>query len=528
MRIYAYLRYSSVEQTGNTSLDTQRQSIRSFVDRMPDLRGHEVIERADEARTGTTFSGRRAFASIVKDVQAGDAVVVFKYDRLGRSLLESLQQLDCLEHEKHVRVYSATEPNDEVARNLLLTMAQEYSRQLSTRVTLASQNIVRGGGVSNHWPYGYTAQRPDPKSRAKLKVVPEQAAVVKRIFEFRAGGLPFREVARRLNRERTPASKGGLWSVAAIHNMLCNEIYLGRMITGQRRFKKGKGYLGRRPRSEWTICDNAHEAIIAPELWAAVRAHDSETCHSHKVTRTRRHPHLWTGFLYCAHCGSPLMRQVSKKDHAYYGCDGVRRHGVKECPSSRCLVRTDEIDSVVWPLITEQLARELQDWAKKVVTAARRYVENALAQTGEAIAPLNSSLQKLDKEIEAAEKRLLFIPEDSLQTCLKELAKKKADRDFIKAKIATAESSTRKVDPAELEAQLHLEVTKLFVGINKGEVPVLRERLAQHIERIDIAIDRTAVLHPKPDGLLAGLAAANPVWGASIAGMGLEPTLGGF
>ena len=131
----------------------QRDAIVKLVAGHADLRGHEIIERKDEAKTGTTLKNRDGLVSILRDAKKGDAMIIFKYDRLGRNLLESLQTIKQFE-ERGVIVYSTSEPNSEILRNLLLSMAQEFSKQLGDRCQRALRTLAASGSAANRAPYG--------------------------------------------------------------------------------------------------------------------------------------------------------------------------------------------------------------------------------------------------------------------------------------------------------------------------------------------------------------------------------------
>ena len=76
MRIFAYMRFSSENQVGGVSIDMQRTAIASFINNNPDLKGKELVERIDEAKSATTLKGRDGLASIRKEARSGDAVIV--------------------------------------------------------------------------------------------------------------------------------------------------------------------------------------------------------------------------------------------------------------------------------------------------------------------------------------------------------------------------------------------------------------------------------------------------------------------
>lgn len=268
MRVFGYIRYSSQNQQGNTTVETQRQAIEYFARATPELKNFPIIERRDEGKSATTLRGRAALEGVMREATKGDALVVFKYDRLGRNLLDSLLTIKALE-EHGIQVYSTSEPNTEVVRNLLLTMAQEYSRQLGDRCKTALDKRASEGHAANKPPYGYEIKSAGHNAGKKFVPVPDEAKVVAQIFQSRAEGVSFREIARMMNAEGQHTKKGNLWSRSTVRAILKNECYLGKTISGIRRFKKGHGLQEIRKRADWSIGINAHEALITQDIWDA-------------------------------------------------------------------------------------------------------------------------------------------------------------------------------------------------------------------------------------------------------------------
>jgi site-specific DNA recombinase len=506
MRIFHYLRYSSANQAGGVSCELQRAAIARYIQANPTWKGVPIIERRDEAKTGTTFAGREGFASILREVQPGDVLIIFKYDRLGRTVLESLQHLEHLEKERGVAVYSATEPNTEVVRNLLLTMAQEYSRQLSQRCKGALDAIAAAGFASNKPAYGYKTERQPNSKRKKYVVVPEEAAVVRRIFELRAKGTACRAIARTLTLEgiACPNPKRRAWCHTGVRALLKNQVYLGMVISGMRLLKKGKrgpGSAQKRPRSEWKVCENAHEAIIDRKIWEAVRAFDRADYHGHKATPYIQHQYLWTGTLRCSECGGNLTRLLNK-GQAWYGCDNGRKSGLPRPCNQRYLVREDVIAGAVLTAMKEQLYGLRR--VEQIVRLVREEVIRATKSTGEVLDPLESSLARLTRQVEAAERGLVRVPEDSQPVFLDELRKLKAERDDLRTRIEHLRATVgAPVDLDALEGAVRGRLQRLWMALGDSNIQTAREELARHVLRIEVAPDREAKLYPRPEGLLA-------------------------
>ena len=285
----------------------------------------------------------------------------------------------------------------------MLATAEEFSRSLGDRCRRALNTLASAGNAANKSPYGYRIQRDLQTRRGKLVPVPEQAEVILKIFQMRAAGRSHREIAKALNDASTPSPQRLDWNMACIGHILKNETYRGTIISGQRKFKKGHGLQGFRPRSEWSICENAHEAIVSEELWLAVRARDGAK-HQKATPRTRA-LYPWTGFVKCSVCGGNLTRHTSKNVH-YYGCESGRKYGIKRDCQHRSLVREEWLTK----RIVEEVRRNIPKWLDGVLVECRKEIERARASVGSVIGPLEDTIKRLDRQIESAERRLIHIP----------------------------------------------------------------------------------------------------------------------
>lgn len=505
MRVFGYIRFSSTNQVGNTTVETQRECIHRFVEAMPELRGCPITECRDEAKSGTTLLGREALASIMRDATKGDAVVVFKFDRLGRNLLDALQTIKNLE-ERGIQVYSTSEPNSEVVRNLLLTMAQEFSKQLGQRCKIALDSLAKAGNVTNKAPYGYVIHRDGPKARGKLVPVPELAASVLRMFEMRAAGLSHREITATFNQERIPSPRGTEWLVSCIHAILKNETYLGRTISGIRIFKKGKGLVGRRQRKDWSICEGAHEPIIEQKLWDAVRERDSRKANGHVTTHKSRSHHLLTGFLKCAHCGANLVRYTGK-GQVYYGCESGRKRGINLPCHRRYLVK----ESLAIELIVKVLVEQVYGPAviRGLLGLVQEEIQRVRKSADEVIKPLQTNMDRLNRQIETATRRMVNLADmsdDVLRTFKDEIKRLEAERDEISTQIGSARAMAGgEVKLDDLERRMQDALAHIGDAIRDADVLKAREALGLHVERIEVSTDKKARLIPKPGLLDAAL-----------------------
>lgn len=129
-----------------------------------------------------------------------------------------------------------------------------------------------------------------------------------------------------------------MWSAVAIYRILKNEIYTGTLVQGKTtspNHKVKKTIV--KPQSEWARTENAHEPIIAHAQFDLVQKLMLDDTRSPSGA-TGVHP--FSGKIYCADCGSPMVRRVSRygeKEYAYFICGGNKSdktscsaHSIKE------------------------------------------------------------------------------------------------------------------------------------------------------------------------------------------------------
>jgi site-specific DNA recombinase len=225
--------------------------------------------------------------------------VVYRLDRLSRNVVDVYNALD-LFHEKDVAFVSVQEAFDTttaMGRAMLgvaAVFAQLTREMISENTKDGLLRRVQSGkyvGSPRTCPYGYAW------SEGALSVVPEQAAVVRRIFTLYTqeawGAL---RIAALLNRESIRGQSGqtDAWRQSTIARMLRNPIYAGRVRIKQKEFA------------------GEHEAIIEPELFAATQ--ELAKRRADMAPRTKNTPHLLSGIATCGQCGRNLRthQQVSR------------------------------------------------------------------------------------------------------------------------------------------------------------------------------------------------------------------------
>lgn len=512
-----YARYSSDKQSGDT-LKTQIDKCKAYCEQH-DILVCEVF--TDEAKSGTTEGGRDQYARMVQMAESGlfDTIVAYKYDRIGRSFVETIRTVYELERYYGVQVYSATEPSDPLVRNILLSVSENFSRQLGDRMTdtlksTASQGFHCGGVA----PYGYlSVKQADPiagtdaKGRSPQHVFyephQEQAPVVQRIFQMYADGHSMKKVAHALNADGITAPGGNTWDISAIRYILHNEVYRGWRIwnkTKKIRKPDGKKTYRHRPREEWVIAKGAHPALVDDELWQQVEAM-KERKKRHRANgggdKAAYSPYLLTGLVKCAECGGNFIVHAPRGEkagrYAYYRCGYHQRRGDTVCANKVSMPKKRLEGAVMQLLQAEILTKEtvqqliegvqaawkapgddLQDDTKRIKQALRK-VERELGNLVQAIKATGFSAT-LKEELEKAEQRKAG------------LEKQMADLQQVKPK------TDRLPTPREIT-----EALKDLQGLLEHGTPQERKAvLEENIEQILIQPSGDTLLKANPAGLL--------------------------
>ncbi len=240
------------------------------------------------------------------DVEDGGIAVIITKDlsRLGRHQLHTGLYIEEIFPSYDVRYIAINDNVDtlyETGSELMpfKNLFNEWHvRDCSRKVrAVFNAKAQRGERIGTRAPYGY---RKSEVKGGPLEVDEEAAWVVKRIFAMCAGGLGPSQIARQLREEKvlSPSmyaytkygiSHSGLntgrpynWTGDMISDMLMNMAYLGHTVNMRYSIRSYKDKKRReRPRSDWLIFENTHEALVDRETWDIV-----QEVRSHKRRRT--------------------------------------------------------------------------------------------------------------------------------------------------------------------------------------------------------------------------------------------------
>lgn len=230
-RALGYLRVSTEEQaaTGH-GLEAQEKSVRAFAE----SQGYELIEvLTDPGVSGATRpADRPAFGRALELAATGafDVLLVAKIDRLSRDIRHAMTTVSDLAEQHEVAFRSVTESvidtSNPMGRTFFAIFAgMAENERFVIRDRTAGGRVAKagkGGFAGGQAPYGYAKDL-----EGGLRIVPEQARIVRRIYQERRRKRTLQAIADGLNAEGIPSPKGGRWAVSTVAYVTDNPKYRG-------------------------------------------------------------------------------------------------------------------------------------------------------------------------------------------------------------------------------------------------------------------------------------------------------------
>ena len=266
-KVAAYCRVSTAQEIQYHSLEAQREHFEKYISERTWWAFVGIY--ADQA-SGRHNIKMREFQRMMADCRVGkiDLILVKSISRLGRNTVQFLQacnELNSLGVDVYFEVEKLYISNPKAVR-LLTVYASVYQNESETKsFAIHWGHLVRfqnGNSKFYNRPcYGYT-QSPD----GTLEIVPDEAAVVTLIYEWRAEGASLRTIASHLMKMGIKAPRGGdMWGIETIRKILNNEKYYGDVLlqkTYIADFFTGK-QVPNRGECESYLSKDHHEAIIS-------------------------------------------------------------------------------------------------------------------------------------------------------------------------------------------------------------------------------------------------------------------------
>ena len=349
-RVAAYCRVSTDREEQEHSFETQKAMYTEMIMMKPTWQMAGIY--ADEGITGTVAKKRPGFMKMIEDCRKGkiDMIVTKSVSRFSRN------NLDCLMYVRELKqlgipiIFEKEGINTiQVSSELLLTLfgalSQAESESISMNVKLGIRQSLKNGNVRFSYKtfLGYRKG-----ADGQPEIVPEQADIVRRIYNDFLAGATYLEIAKQLTEENVPTMGGGnRWFSERIKSILKNEKYKGDALLQKtyitdpisKRVKKNNGEL------PMYYVENSHPAIVERRIFDRVQEEIARRAGKKKVKQTGTKTELGrysgkyalTELLYCGECGTPYRRCTWSRDgkkKIVWRCVSRLDYGKKYCKNS--------------------------------------------------------------------------------------------------------------------------------------------------------------------------------------------------
>ncbi len=395
LRCAIYTRKSTeegLEQAFNT-LDAQRDAAEAFIRSQREEGWIVLPDKYDDGGFTGANMDRPALQKLLQDARDGlvDCVMVYKVDRLTRSLLDFARIMDVLD--KHgvsfvsvTQQFNTTGSLGRLTLNILLSFAQ-FEREMIAERTRDKMSAARRKG---RWVGGIPMLGYDLSDKgAALVVNADEAARVRAIFDLYLEHGSLIPVVQELGRRdwrmkewttRKGTSAGGHeFTKNRLYNLLTNMVYVGKVDFG------GQVY------------DGEHEATVDACILPTVKDRLRYNCKTGGRQIRNKYGAVLKGILRCGSCDAGMIHTYTQKTlnklYRYYVCVNAHQKGYNQCQTrsvSAPIIEQAVVDQIrgiaANPELVGEVVRQLDEQRIAGVEGLereKRVIEKELQRLGE-------------------------------------------------------------------------------------------------------------------------------------------------
>ncbi len=506
------------QETGrHDTLERHRSALLALAERQ----GLTIAGIYEEVVTGDTIAERPEMQRLLAAVETGryDGVLVMEVPHLARGntrdqgVISETFQYSGTKIITPEKTYDTLDDADEEYFEFGLFMSRREYKAINRRLNRGRMaSLQEGKYIAGTAPYGYEKYKLTGQKGYSLRIVPDQAEVVRRIYHLYTVGAPDEtgipkpigsyRIANQLSGGGIPSPGGVRWTATAVRDILKNPVYAGMLRWAYRpviRKVEGGVVTTSTPVSDHaTVVNGMHEAIVPRAVWDTAQRMMAASVPPKKMAANPL-----AGILFCAECGRAMVQTVSG-------------HGTKiarlVCPTPGCQTvshRTDRVEAALLDAMRRWLSgRQL------------RCSGEAQPQPDAGTDPERLAVQQLTRSLEqlrAQQLRLCDLLEQGVYTTEVFVNRTR----LLAGRIAAAEQA---LAGAEAAAQKKGAAER----IRRNVVPDIEQLLSVY-HSLDSAADRNAllrhvlekVLYKKMRGKMRGSSPSGPA-------LFLFPSMGGL
>ena len=338
-RVAAYARISIDPEHDSNSLSTQISYYSHLIQSNPAWVYVGVY--ADDGISGTSMKNRQEFLRMLEDADKGmiDIILTKSISRFARNTVDLLNTVRHLK-DKGVSVrfekenIDSMESSGEVLLTLLASFAQEEALSISANYQWAIDKKYEQGIILHNNVFGYVW---DGKN---LNLEPEEALIVRRIYDEYLSGKPTSNIIRDLNRDGYVTRRGYAFNKSTLHWILHNERYTGNTIL-RKKYRDDPltkhSTMNYGAREKYYITDT-NPAIVTIEEFERVQQMMAESTELGCYGRNANPRRLFSRRIKCMYCGSWYCRgSKAHREYNYWKCGLALKKGQVNCPEARLI-----------------------------------------------------------------------------------------------------------------------------------------------------------------------------------------------
>lgn len=427
----------------------------------------------DDGISGMHADKREEFQRMLRDAKLGkiDMIITKEISRFARNTLDSIQYTrELLSYGVCVWFQNdginTIDDDSEFRLTIMAGVAQDEIRKLSSRVKFGHAQSIKNGVVLGHRMYGYS------NNQGKLELVPEEADMVRMIFQDYASGISTPRIEKKLWDMGYRSFKGGKINRDVIKNIIRNPKYKGYYCGGKVKvvdmFTKKQEFL---PQSEWIMFkDDGSRVpqIIDEATWEKANAYLRERGEAIKSRRTSfKSENIFTGKLFCANDGAPYwMKQhyIRGKEDVRWVCSYKIKNGAASCNSFG--LAESELKEIIAELInksSENIDSILEEYFEILQSSIKNIPDN------------KNEISRLEKQIDLLKQKREKILEYNLDGKISDDEFISRNKEYVK-QIKQIEShileiqNTKSPEPVEIQLSAIKEQLEKFKGVTPQDI----------------------------------------------------------
>ena len=420
-KIAGYCRISVDDELDqkNISIENQKAILEEFVKQK--FPGSTLAFFEDRDRSGYTFEQREGYQAMRRELMHHqyDILLIKDFSRFSRRNSRGLVELEDL-RDAGIRIISVSDgidfPNDD---DWLKIQFQFLINEMPvTDTSKKVRNVIKRRQTDGKWicaaPYGYQIN-----SNKEFEVIPEEAAVVKEIFNlYNHSGWRYKKIANYLTEQGIPTPRmseqlrkeaegisskrvvKSVWAIVTIQGILDNDFYIGTLRQGKYTRAKINGKDVKQDAESHIVIENHHQPIIDYRTFATTTALREKRTRSN-YRGVKINDNVYSGFLLCGDCGSPMFAMSRRDLSPAYVCGTYHRRGLKGCTSHH--IRVDKLDELL-KLYVQKVMGNSQSLLAQLDIDLAKEVEN-VAETEQSADRFEAVLEELREELKVTKRQ---------------------------------------------------------------------------------------------------------------------------